>query len=151
MNSKELVLETMRKYGQAAARALCDRAADGTADGTELIAEESFIPDFVPGYRGYLTLPLKTPVRAEAQVWILIQNYDGSIYPGLPSTLRAQWGVAHTKDPAKAKPYVEPLGTSGLYYRDECCVDGGVTYRCMVEQTNFSPTAWPQGWKPVTT
>lgn len=50
MTDKELVLTTMRKYGKAAAKDLQERAPE--MNGTEIIAEEEFLPDFDPARRG---------------------------------------------------------------------------------------------------
>lgn len=124
MMAKEESLEIMREQGKADALDLQSRASDMT--GTEIIAEEKKIPDFDPT-KDYSSWGVGSPVADDGQVWILIQPYNAAHYSGRPSELRALWGLAHTTDPAKAKPWVAPYGTSGLYKINECCtypVDG---------------------------
>ena len=93
-------------------------------DGTEIIAEEQKIPAWKQD-SDYSARRPGIPVRDNGQVWLLIQPHNAAHYPGRPSTLRALWGLAHTKNPADAKPWVESYGISGLYLLDECC-----TYPC---------------------
>lgn len=90
-------------------------------DGTAIIAEEDHIPAWNPK-ADYSKQPAGIPVRDEDQVWILLIPHNAANYIGRPAENRALWGLAHTKDPAKAKPWVASYGTSGLYMIDECCV-----------------------------
>ncbi len=152
MNSQDMVLDIMRAQGRADALDLRGRADH--MDGTAIIAEESRIPawDNEKDYSGW---PAGAPVRDEGQVWTLIQPHNASHYPGQrPSALRALWGLAHTKDPARAKPYVEPLGTSGVYAKDECCTDPlapdpAAVYRSKVDNNAYAPHAYEQNWELV--
>lgn len=90
-------------------------------DGTQIIAEETKVPAFDPA-KDYAAWPVGAPVTDEGQVWLLIIPHNAASYPGKrPANNRACWGLAHTTDPAKAKPWVEPEGTSGLYRAGECC------------------------------
>ena len=146
MTSRDIVLSAMRSQGKSDALDLRSRSAD--MDGTAIIAEEAKVPQFDPA-KDYSGWPAGAPVSDEGQVWILIQPHNAANYQGRPSTLRALWGLAHTKDPAKAKPYVEPLGTSGLYMLDECCVEGGAVYRSISDNNGFSPSAYPVNWEVV--
>lgn len=119
MTNKELILGVMREQGRSDALSLRIRAAD--MDGTAIIAEESKAPAFDP-QKDYSSWPVGAPVADEGQVWTLIQPHNAANYPGLrPSGNRACWGLAHTTDPAKAKPWVASYGTSGLYALNECC------------------------------
>lgn len=147
MTSRDIVLNAMRSRGKADALDLRSRSAD--MDGTAIIAEEEKIPAFDPT-KDYSSWPAGAPVSDEGQVWTLIQPHNAANYQGRPSTLRALWRLAHTKDPAKAKPYVEPLGTSGLYMLDECCVEGGAVCRSLTDNNGFSPSAYPANWEVVT-
>lgn len=146
MTTKDLVLSIMRSQGAADALDLRRRAPD--LDGTAIIAEESKAPNFDPE-KDYSGWPKGAPVQDEGQVWTLIQPYNARNYEGRPSTLRALWGLCHTKDPARAKEWVAPYGTSGMYMTGECCVDGGVVYRCLTDNTVHSPTDYPQAWERV--
>lgn len=136
MTNKELILGVMRDQGRADALDLRARAKD--MDGTAVIAEEHKAPAFDPimDYSGW---PVGAPVTDEGQVWTLIQPHRAADYSGRPSTLRALWGLAHTKDPAKAKPWVAPYGTSGLYKIDEVCVQSGHIWRNLYDNNDFPP------------
>jgi hypothetical protein len=118
MTSKERVLQRERDRGRMAARELQTRAPEMT--GTQLIAEEGKVPAWDPA-KDYSTWAAGYPVADEGQVWILLQPHNAAHYTGRPSTLRALWGLAHTTDPAMAKPWVASYGTSGLYMIDEVC------------------------------
>ena len=110
--------EIMYQEGRRAALDLQGRAPGMT--GTEIIAEENIVPawDSSKDYTGWKA---GYPVADEGQVWTLLQPHNAAHYPGRPSSLRALWGLAHTTDPAKAKPWVAPYGTSGLYMAEEVC------------------------------
>lgn len=139
--------EAMKAQGKADALDLRGRSAG--MDGTGIIAEESKVPAFDPK-KDYTDWPVGSPVTDEGQVWTLIQPHNAAGHDGRPSTLRALWGLCHTKDPAKAKPWVDAYGTSGLYKLDECYKGAdGVVHRCLVEETNFDAEALPGAWEAV--
>ena len=143
-----LMIDIFRSLGRANALALREEAKDLT--GTEIIDREHCIPAFDP-QRDYSDFPVGAPVTDEGQVWILIQPYNAANYTGRPSELRALWGLAHTKNPAKAKAWVNPLGTSGMYMADECYkADDGKVYRCKFDNTVFNADAHPAGWEEMT-
>lgn len=147
MTSKERVLNRERQRGKAAALDLAKRAPD--LDGTAIIAEEDHIPAFHPD-RDYSHLATGAPVADEGQVWVLIQPHNAAHYIGRPSTLRALWGLCHTKDPAKAKPWVDAYGTSGMYMTGECYLhaDGSVR-RAKQDNLVHDADAFPDGWEVV--
>lgn len=147
MSGKELILAILRERGRSDALSLRSRAAD--MDGTAILAEEAKIPAFDPG-KDYSAWPLGAPVADEGQVWTLLQPHNAADFDGRPSTLRALWGLAHTKDPARAKPWVAPYGTSGLYMAGECYKDGdGTVYRCRQDNTVYDAAALPDGWEAL--
>lgn len=88
--------------------------------GTDIIAEEGNVPAFDP-QKDYTSWAAGWPVADEDQIWLLLIPHRASDYNGRPSSLRSLWGLAHTKDPAKAKPWMPSYGTSGFYKIDECC------------------------------
>lgn len=110
--------DIMFQEGRRAALDLQGRAPGMT--GTEIIAEETDIPAWKAS-KDYTKWPAGSPVTDEGQVWLLLIPHNSAHYAGRPAGLRALWGLAHTTDPAKAKPWVAPYGTSGLYAVGECC------------------------------
>lgn len=119
MMTKDESLEIMRAQGKADSLNLRERAP--SMSGTEVIAEEHKIPNFDPT-KDYTSWKSGSPVTDDGQVWLLIQPYNAAHHPQKPAELRAHWGLAHTKDPAKAKPWVASYGVSGLYMVDEVCI-----------------------------
>ena len=120
MTNQELILGVMRAQGKADALDLRARAPE--LDGTALIDEENKIPVF-DGSKDYTSWKAGSPVRelvdGEWQVFTLITPHNASHYPGsTPSNTPALWSIRHTKDPKRAKPWLAPNGTSGLYELD---------------------------------
>ena len=147
MESKEYVLDKMKEVGLRAAEDL--QAAAPDMDGAALIDREGDIPDFDPNKHQYLNWAAGQAVRDDGQVWKLLQPYDSTIYKDPPGEMRAQWGLMHTKDPAKAKPFVPAQGTSGMYMLDECCTEGGKVYRSKVDNNVWTPGEYPDFWEEV--
>lgn len=148
MDSKTLVLEVLRDLGQRQATELRQSAADMSA--TEIIAYERAVPAWIHE-QDYTGWPVGAPVSDEGQVWTLIQPHNAANYEGRPSTLRALWGLVHTTDPARAKAWVEPQGTSGMYMQGECCrADDGTVWRCLQDNCVYDAAALPAAWEAVT-
>ena len=149
MSSKDRVLARERQRGREAALDLAARAPD--LDGTAIIAEEDHIPAFDPAF-DYSGLTAGAPVRDEGQVWQLFQPHNAAHYTGRPATLRALWSLCHTKDPARAKPWVDPYGTSGMYMTGECYLAAdGTVKRAKADNLVHDAAAYPAGWEDVTT
>ncbi|WP_329384492.1 hypothetical protein [Anaerofustis butyriciformans] len=149
MESKEYVLNKMREVGLNAAASFQEQAPE--MDGTQIIDKEESIPDFNPELHQYLNWNKGECVRDNDQVWQLLQPYDSNTYKEHPENLRAQWSLCHTKNPLKAKPYVEPMGQSGMYMIDECCIaSDGKVYKSKVDNNVWEPTGYPTGWEEVT-
>jgi len=147
------LMDQSRERGRNDALDLRSRAPD--MDGTGLIEEERKVPVFDPE-KDYTDWPVGAPARelveGEYQVFSLLQPYNAAHYPGsTPVNTRAIWSLCHTTDPAKAKPYVAPLGTSGLWMMDECCIHGGHVYRSLVDNGAYSPSEYPQNWEDLGT
>lgn len=145
--TKTEAMTKMKEKGADDAAALRTKA--NTMTGTEIIAAEIAVPDF-DATKDYSACPVGTPVADEGQVWKLIQPYNAANYSGRPSTLRALWGLCHTTDPAKAKPWVDAHGTSGMYMKNECykAADGKV-YRCKQDNCVHDAAALPSAWEEV--
>ena len=148
MTSREIVQGAMRALGRADALSLRGRAAD--MDGTAIIAEEAKVPSFAPA-KDYSNWPRGAPVADRGQVWTLLQPHNAAHYPDDdPSTSPALWSIAHTKDPARAKPWQAPQGTSGMYMAGECVLwTDGAVYCCKADNVVYDPAALPGAWERV--
>ena len=139
--------DIFRSLGRSDALALRSEAVN--LSGTQIIDREHSAPAFDPA-KDYSAWPVGAPVTDEGQVWTLIQPHDAAHYSGRPSTLRALWGLAHTTNPAKAKPWVDPYGTSGMYMAGECYRDSdGNVWRCKQDNTVYDAATWPEAWEVV--
>lgn len=149
MTSKERVLQREHDRGQPVGKvqgktdALDLAARAPELDGTAIIAEEQKVPAWNAA-ADYSGQKAGIPVQDEGQVWLLLQPHNAAHYAGRPSSLRSLWGLAHTKDPGKAKPWVAPYGTSGLYKLDECCTypyaDGTThVWRNLYDNNDYPP------------
>jgi hypothetical protein len=128
MTDKDLVLDTLRRSGKLIAADLQTRAAGMT--GTELIAEEDYLPSFnaACAKMNMLDRPVGFVCRSEAGRAVkLLQPYDSTIYTQQPEELPAQWGFYWSTDPKKALPFIA-LSTSP-YNTGDCCTFGGHVWR----------------------
>ena len=128
MTSKEIVLDAMRKTGRIVAQEIQSKAE--TMDGTQLYAEETYIPDFATAVKkqNMLSRPSGFVCRSSAgHVVKLIQPYDSDVYTQEPEDLPAQWGFVWSTDPKKARPFIA-LSTSP-YNTGDCCTYNGHTWR----------------------
>ncbi len=140
--------EIFRSLGRADALKLREEACAMTD--TEIIDQEHSIPAFDP-FKDYSGWPIDAPVTDEGQVWLLIQPHNAAHYEGRPSSLRALWGLAHTTKPAKAKPWVDAYGTSGMYMKGECYkAKDGTVYRAKADNLVHDAAALPGSWEIVT-
>lgn len=146
MNSKDFILSVFRDVGRSDALSLRSRAAE--MDGTAIIAEEHKIPAWDAG-KDYSAYPTGAPVAFGGNVFGLLQPHNASHYTGDPSTLPALWSPKHTKDAARAKVWLAPNGTSGLYHTGECCVFGDKVYRSTADNNPYSPADYPAWWEVV--
>ena len=145
----EAEAEKQRRQAQGEADALDLRSRAGDMDGTAILREEEKAPQFDPE-KDYSGWPKGAPVQDEGQVWTLLQPYNAKNYEGRPSTLRALWGLCHTKDPEKAKAWVDPYGTSGMYMAGECYrEEDGTVWRCKQGNTVHNAQALPSAWEQV--
>lgn len=148
MNQKDYVLDSLKRNGLAAAKALQEKAESMT--GTELYAEEDYIPDFKAACakQNMLTRPIGFVCRStEGRVVKLLQPYDSETYTQEPEELPAQWGFKWSTDPAKALPFVS-IATSP-YGFGECCTENGEIYRSLVNANVYAPSTYPHGWEKV--
>ena len=145
--SKAFMRSVFYGYGRADALDLRRRAKD--MDGTAIIAEETKIPAW-DASRDYSAYPVGSPVSFGGNVFGLLQPHNAAHYPDAnPANTPALWSVKHTRDAAKAKPYLAPNGTSGLYMTDECCTFDCKTWRCTHDDNPYSPAAYAAWWTEV--
>ena len=152
MTSKERVLQRERNQGRPVGKSqgkadaldLASRAKD--MDGTAIIAEESHIPAWSEE-AVYTTAHVGYPAQDDGQVYTILTPHTPANNPGSrPADLRAIYSLLHTKDPAKAKPWMGPYGTSGLYMLEECCTyphsDGtSHVWRNLYDNNEYPPLA----------
>lgn len=148
MNNKEFVLETMKRSGKLAAQTVQSRSSE--MSGTELNAEVAYIPDFTAACKkmNMLNRPVGFVCKSSAgRVVKLLQVYDSSIYTNEPEELPAQWGFVWSNDPAHALPFVA-ISTSP-YMKGNCCIEGDLVFRSLIDNNVYAPSAYPQGWEQV--
>lgn len=141
------MIDVFRSLGRSDALKLREEAAN--LNGTQIIDREHSAPAFDP-QKDYSGFPVGAPVTDEGQVWLLIQPHNAANYAGRPSTLRALWGLAHTTNQAKAKPWVDPYGTSGMYMAGECYKDAdGNVWKAKQDNLVNDAAAYPDGWELI--
>lgn len=148
IDNKSFVLETLKRSGKLAAQNIQDKAS--TMTGTELNAENMYIPDFTAAIKkmNMLDRPVGFVCKSSAgRIVKLLQVYDSNIYTVEPEELSAQWGFVWSDDPAHAKPFVA-LSTSP-YMTGNCCLWDNVAYRSIIDNNVWSPADYPAGWEAV--
>ena len=150
MNDREFVLQTMQQAGLTHAQALQAKAPEMT--GTELYAQEDYIPDFqaAKAAKNMLERSPGFVCRSTAgRVVRLLQVYDSTVYTQEPEELPAQWGFVWSTDPAKALPFVS-ISTSP-YNTGDCCTENGHVWRSKIDTNTWAPSAYGQGWTDLGT
>ena len=148
MTNRDYVLETLKRSGKLAAQAVQEKASNMT--GTELNAEDMYIPDFKAAVANKNMLERNVGFICKSsagRVVKLLQKYDSNIYTQEPEELPAQFGFVWSNDPLKAKPFIA-LSTSP-YMKGNCCSENDVVYRSKMDNNVYAPSAYPQGWEQV--
>lgn len=146
-DNKAFVLDTMRKFGESAARDLQSRAPEMT--GTEICAEDGFLPAFNAA-KQYLNYTAGyVCVSAAGRAVKLIQPYDSTIYTQQPEELPAQWGFYWSTDPTKALPFIS-LATSP-YMTGDCCTYEGHVWRSGQDNNVWAPGSVGVQWEDLGT
>lgn len=146
-DNKAFVLDTMRKFGESAARELQSRAPEMT--GTEIYAEDGFLPAFNAA-KQYLNYAAGYVCRSAAGRAVrLIQPYDSTIYTQQPEELPAQWGFYWSQNPADALPFVA-LSTSP-YMTGDCCTYQGHIWRSGQDNNVWAPGSVGVQWDDLGT
>lgn len=154
MTSKDRVLSREQDRGHTKGKSdaldLASRTVKENLDGTAIIAEQDHVPAwsesavYTQNHVGY-------PVQDGNQVYTILQPHTPAHNHGSrPADLPAIYSIKHTTDPTKAKSYMPPNGTSGVYKTGDCCVFDGVVYRSVFKGDNvWSPADYPAGWEEV--
>lgn len=141
-DNKAFVLDTMRRFGESAARDLQARAPEMT--GTEIYGESGFLPAFNAA-KQYLNYKAGYVCRSAAGRAVrLIQPYDSTIYTQQPEELPAQWGFYWSQNPADALPFVA-LATSP-YNTGDCCTYEGHIWRSGQDGNVWAPGSVGVQW-----
>ena len=136
----------MYNYGRERALELREEAP--TLTDTELIDQELFIPHWKEGLQ-----VLNAPVQYEGQIYRVLQGHDSTNNSAWnPINASSLFGLCHTTNPEHAKAWVAPLGTSGLYYLNECYKDEqGVIWKQIFDGGNvYDAATLPERWQQVT-
>ena len=146
MTDKELVLQVLQDYSRDKAAALQKASADMT--GTELYAQEQYIPDFQAAKAAQNMMTRQAGrengfvCRSTAgRVCRLLQPYDSTIYTGEPETLPAQWGFVWSPDPRKALPFVALADSP--YNTGDCCTYPAEDETLHVYRSGQDGNVWP--------
>lgn len=150
MNNRELVLDTLRRSGKLIAQDLQTRAPGMT--GTEIIAEEDYLPSFDEAVKKKNMLERQAGFvcrSAAGRAVKLIQPYDSTIYTQQPEELIAQWGFYWSTDPKKALPFIS-LSTSP-FNTDDCCTHNGHVWRSGQDGNVWEPGTPNVKWEDLGT
>ena len=142
------MMEIIKHMVKLAAQAVQDKSSEMT--GTELNAEDKFIPEFQKAKARMNMLERKAGFVCKSsagRVVKLLQPYDSDIYTGEPEELTAQWGFVWSDDPAHAKPFIA-LSTSP-YMKGNCCLWEEKVKRSKVDNNVWSPADYLDGWEDV--
>lgn len=149
-SDKEIVLQAMREYGLRKAQEL--QTASASMDGTQLYAQEDWIPDFQAAKSEMNMLERHAGMTggfvcksSAGRVVRLLQNYDSDVYTDEPEDLPAQWGFVWSTDPFKALPFVA-ISTSP-YNTGDCASADGMVYRSKADNNVWSPSEYPENWE----
>lgn len=153
---------TKAMYAQGLADAADLQARSASMDGTALYAEEEKIPSFTAAckVKNMLNRPAGQTngfvCRNSAGLVVrLVQAYDSDIYTQEPGdkALAAHWRFVYSKDPKKARPFLEDPDILSLnYYNlEECCIENGHVYRSTIPNNVYRPSVYAQGWEDLGT
>lgn len=153
MTSKEFVAEALRDIGKQKALNLRAKVVANEVDDTSLIEQEELVPNWKAiNYSNFeIGTPVRDPSDGTGQVYKLLQKHDATGHDDWnPAAAVSLWDIAHTKDPAKAKPYVEPQGTRGMYMKDDVMVwTNGMVYKSTIDNNVYTPEVRGSYWSVV--
>lgn len=124
-----------------------EKAVSEDLDGTTVIENEFLVPEWRMGK--YETVG--APVQYQGRIYKVWQSHDSTSNPDWnPADAVSLFDIYHTKDPAKAKPYLAPQGTRGVYQKDEVMLwTDGFVYRSLQDNNDRTPEVYAQWWEVV--
>lgn len=153
MTSKEFVAEALRDIGKQKALNLRAKVVANEVDDTSLIEQEELVPNWKAiDYSNFeIGTPVRDPSDGTGQVYKLLQKHDATGHDDWnPAAAVSLWDIAHTKDPAKAKPYAAPQGTRGMYMKDEVMIwTDGMVYKSTIDNNVYTPEVRGSYWSVV--
>jgi len=115
----------------------------GKKDDT-LVALLKYIPDWTQ--RKYVIGDVR---KYNGQPKICCQAHDSTANATFNPTVASLWSPYHAKSAEYALPWIAPTGAQDVYRVNEYMVfTDGATYKCK-QDTNFSPTEYPQAWQAI--
>ena len=78
-----------------------------------------------------------------------ILSYDGTIQQDWTIDTPTCWKPWHSRKPEYALPWEQPTGAHDMYKSGEYMIWTDRSIRKCVQDTNFSPTEYPQAWEKV--
>lgn len=124
----------------------------GERTGTDVIACEELLPAWTKeGPNGDGSHEVGEPCTHAGQSWKCCQAHNTNNNPDIePGKSPAQWVPFHTKDPAKAKPFIQPTMKEDSYMTGEVCLwTDGTIKRSKVDYNTYSPDVYPDNWEDV--
>ena len=153
MTSKEFVAEALRDIGKQKALNLRAKVVANEVDDTSLIEQEELVPNWKAiDYSNFeIGTPVRDPSDGTGQVYKLWQKHDAAGHDDWnPAAAVSLWDIAHTKNPAKAKPYVAPQGTRGMYMKDEVMIwTDEKVYKSTIDNNVYTPEVRGSYWSVV--
>jgi hypothetical protein len=153
MTSKEFVAKALRDIGKQKALNLRAKVVANEVDDTSLIEQEELVPNWKAiDYSNFeIGTPVRDPSDGTGQVYKLLQKHDATGHDDWnPAAAVSLWDIAHTKNPAKAKPYAAPQGTRGMYMKDEVMIwTDEKVYKSTVDNNVYTPEVRGSYWSVV--
>ena len=92
-----------------------------------------------------------------SQDWLFVCIQAHTVHPGQevthrPETFRAAWGIFHGTTKETARPFLRPLGVSGMYRQNDCYywIPNGHVYQAINDvPTGHNHTELPSAWRDL--
>ena len=112
----------------------------------EICEQEVLIPNWKP--RNWQKVG--QPCKHQGQDYKVLQAHDSTENADwFPNGNSALFEVLHTKNPERAKSWVAPNGTSGVYQKGEVYTENGVIYRSKVDNNVYKFEEYQENWEVV--